>query len=102
MFEVRIYPVEYSVKNLKDLAKVDSESESWMYQSQVVEGLDVGKINRALDNLDNAKIRKKRTLYAKVYNEAMISQEPGKGISFTNMLLLLAHHKLIDDREALA
>ncbi|KAI0069618.1 hypothetical protein K474DRAFT_1063693 [Panus rudis PR-1116 ss-1] len=30
-----------------------------------------------------------------------MTHEPGKGISFTNMLLLLAHHKLIVDREAL-
>lgn len=77
------------------------EMDSWDNRSVVVDDLDVRKINRALDNMDNAKIRKRRTLYAKVYNEAMISQEPGKGISFTNMLLLLAHHKLIDDREAL-
>ena len=101
MFEVRIYPVEYRVNNLLGLAKVGPEMDSWDNRSFVVDDLDVGKINRALDSLDNAKIRKRRTLYAKVYNEAMISQEPGKGISFTNMLLLLAHHKLIDDREAL-
>ena len=68
---------------------------------QVVDGINLTKLNGILSGLDNNKIRKRRTLYARMYNEAMISQEPGKGISFTNMLLMLAHHKLIEDREAL-
>lgn len=61
----------------------------------------MSKLNRILGGIDNVKIRKRRTLFSRIYHEAMISQEPGKGISFTNMLLMLAHHKLIDDREAL-
>ena len=101
VFEVRIYPVEYSVTNLRESAKADADADSWMSTSQVFDGVDVGKLNRILNGLDSAKLRKRRTLYARVFNEAMISQEPGKGISFTNMLLMLAHHKLIDDREAL-
>lgn len=73
----------------------------YIWPPRVVEGVDLYKLNRSLAGIDNASIRKRRTLYSKVYHEAMISQEPGKGISFTGMLVLLAHHKLIDDREAL-
>lgn len=102
MFEVRIYPLELSVTNLLAMSQAGSEEDrSWNTRGAVVEGIDLYKLNKILDGLDNAKIRKRRTLYARMYNEAMISQEPGKGISFTNMLLMLAHHKLIDDREAL-
>lgn len=102
VFEVRIYPAEYSVKNLRALSQTDKDDEhSWTGSHVVVDGIDFVKLNRILSGLDNSKIRKRRTLYARMYNEAMISQEPGKGISFTNMLLMLAHHKLIDDREAL-
>ena len=39
-------------------------------------------------------------IYSRLYHEASISHH-GRGISFTDMLLLLAHHKLIVDREAL-
>lgn len=54
-----------------------------------------------LDGIDFSAIRKRRTTYSKLYHEALLTQESSKGISFTHMLLMLAHHKLIDDREAL-
>ena len=58
-------------------------------------------MERILNDIDYAEIRKRRTLYCRLFHEACISHEPGKGISFTDMLLLLAHHKLIVDGEAL-
>lgn len=97
VFEVRIYPSEFGVQQL--LSASQASSDSW--RSVVVDGIDVTKLNKLLGSVDNTKIRKRRAVYSKLYHEAMISQEPGKGISFTNMLLMLAHHKLIDDREAL-
>lgn len=68
---------------------------------KIVEGLDLNKTEAVLSNLDRAAIKRRKNLYNRLYHEARISAEPGKGISFTNMLLLLAHHKLIVDREAL-
>ncbi|KAI5121745.1 hypothetical protein M0805_009034 [Coniferiporia weirii] len=102
VFEVRIYPAEFSIKNLLSSAQATDTDYSWVSASKVVDGVDTAKLSKLLGGLDSTAIRKRRTLYARVYNEAMVSQEPGKGISFSNMLLLLAHHKLIDDREALA
>ena len=67
----------------------------------IIEGVDMLKLHTALVGLDATKIRKRRIIYSRLWNEAIISQEQGKGISFTNMLFMLAHHKLIDDREAL-
>ena len=61
----------------------------------------MNKLQANLNGIDRAAIKKRKNLYNHLYHEARISHEPGKGISFTNMLLLLAHHKLIDDREAL-
>jgi len=54
-----------------------------------------------LDGIDFAEVRRRKAVYARLYHEATISHEPGLGISFTNMLILLAHHKLIVDAEAL-
>jgi hypothetical protein len=63
--------------------------------------LDLGKLNDVLSRIDYSSIRKRRELYSRLYYEAIISQVPGRGISFTDMLLLLAHYKLIVDRDAL-
>ncbi|TDL23428.1 hypothetical protein BD410DRAFT_897507 [Rickenella mellea] len=100
VFEVRIYPTEYRVKNLMAAVAANDDTE-YMWPSKVSDGLDLNKLRKVLAGIDHASIRKRRSIYSKIYHEARITQEPGKGISFTGMLLMLAHHKLIDDREAL-
>ena len=64
-------------------------------------GLNIGRLTKIVQNIDGTSIRKRKAIYNKLYHEALVSQERGKGISFPNMLLMLAHYKLIDDREAL-
>lgn len=66
-----------------------------------MEGLDLDKLNNVLDGIDYATIRKRRAVYNRLYHEATIAHQQGRGISFTDMLLLLAHHKLIKDSDAL-
>ena len=68
---------------------------------KIIEGYDFNKVEGILGGIDRAAIKRRKNLYNRLYHEARISHEPGKGISFTNMLLPLAHHKLIVDREAL-
>jgi len=58
-------------------------------------------LGNLLNKIDHQETRKRRHIYNRLYHEALISAEPGKGISFTNMLLLLAHYKLIEDDTAL-
>ena len=76
-----------------------SSTSTWT--SNIVEGMDLDKLNATLSGIDRAAIKRRKNLYNRLYHEARISHEPGKGISFTNMLFLLAHHKLIVDRDAL-
>lgn len=63
--------------------------------------VDVGKLQQILSHVDYDKVRARRQVFARLYNEARISEEPGRGIGFTAMLLLIAHYKLIEDEEAL-
>lgn len=63
--------------------------------------MNLRKLNAALNKIDYTEIRRRRNLYSRLYHEANITHEQGKGISFTNMLMLLAHHKLIEDKDAL-
>ena len=99
VFEVRIHPVEYNISNIVEICKQPPGEEDWT--PRVVEGLDLNKLERILDGIDYAEVRKRKAVYIRLYHEAIISHEHGRGISFTNMLTLLAHHKLIVDAEAL-
>ncbi|KAH9849175.1 Ion transport protein-domain-containing protein [Lenzites betulinus] len=99
IFEVRIYPAEYSAHRIMSFSKDPQGRDSW--SEKIVEGYDFNKVEAILSSVDRAAIKRRKNLYNRLYHEARISHEPGKGISFTNMLLLLAHHKLIVDKEAL-
>lgn len=72
-----------------------------MTATGVKTAVDIGKVQEMISNVDYDKVRARRQTFARLYNEARISEEPGKGIGFTSMLLMLAHYKLIDDEEAL-
>lgn len=78
----------------------DPSSET-MRSSKSVDNAYLHQLNKVLNTIDYNAIRKRRALYSRLYHEASVSHQQGKGISFTNMLLMLAHHKLIVDREAL-
>jgi hypothetical protein len=93
IFEVRIYPAEFSVQNI--LAScTDTGTKS-------THGVNLGLLNATLSRIDYEAIRRRRKLFSRMYHEAILTHQRGKGISFTDMLLLLAHHKLIVDKEAL-
>ncbi|OCH86932.1 hypothetical protein OBBRIDRAFT_890152 [Obba rivulosa] len=100
IFEVRIYPADFSVPRIMTRCKASDKDDS-LWAPGIVEGFDLIKLNETLDHIDRDAIKRRKNLYNRLFHEARISCEPGKGISFTNMLLLLAHHRLIDDREAL-
>ena len=99
VFEVRIHPVEYKISNIVEICKQPPGEEDWA--PRVVDGVDLNKLERILDGIDYAEVRRRKAVYIRLYHEASISHEHGLGISFTDMLTLLAHHKLIVDAEAL-
>lgn len=100
IFEARIYPIEYSIPNIMAASRDSAESD-YAWPPKVVEGVDLNKLGKVLNGIDYTAIRRRRNLYSRLYHEASISHQQGRGISFTDMLLMLAHHKLIVDREAL-
>jgi hypothetical protein len=96
IFEVRIYPVEYSIPSI-----VLACRDNYPHNLSVVSGLNTGKVNQILRTIDSNVIRQRRAVYCRLFHEASIVNRHGKGISFTDMLFLLAHHKLIVDCDAL-
>lgn len=86
--------------------------------SQKTNSIDIRKLGDAISQIDQREISRRRATYIRLYHEAKITAESGKGISFTkyvplsfarvhsltlcvSMLLLLAHYKIIDDNLAL-
>lgn len=91
--------MEYRISNIVEICKDPLGEEAW--SPRVAHGLDLSKLERILDGINYAEVRRRKAIYIRLYHEASISHEQGLGISFTNMLTLLAHHKLIVDSEAL-
>ncbi|WVQ72778.1 hypothetical protein IAR50_002338 [Cryptococcus sp. DSM 104548] len=104
VFEVRPYPFDFSIPAIVQRSTTNS-TENASNQKFVVQGVkhavDVRRVAQQISQIDYRQVRERRHIYTKLYNEARISEEPGKGISFTAMLVLLAHYKLIDDEQAL-
>jgi voltage-dependent calcium channel len=98
IFEVRIYPAEFSVHNILASCTDTTDRKSGTTSSH---GVNLGLLNAALSRIDYKAIRRRRQLFSRLYHEAILTHQHGKGILFTDMLLLLAHHKLIVDKEAL-
>lgn len=106
IFEVRVYPPEYQVKNLVAASTTNEVSQrSPLPQldqlGEYSKGFSPEKLDTILSRVDSDLIRHQRQTYEHLYWEACVTDDYGKGISFTSMLLLLCHYKLIDDDQAL-
>lgn len=102
---MRPFPVEFGVHNIIRHSRPDRVDNNASSQSYVITGVkhavDVRRVAEQIAQIDYKQVRVRRQLFSRLYNEARISEEPGKGISFTAMLMMLAHYKLIDDESAL-
>ena len=99
-----MYPAEYSVANLLRASIPDPVANS-SGRLFVVRGakraVDVRRVEHLISQIDYKQVRERRQLFARLFHEARLSEEPGRGISFTAMLMMLSHNKLIDDEKAL-
>ncbi|WWC70741.1 uncharacterized protein I206_104692 [Kwoniella pini CBS 10737] len=103
-FEVRTYPIEHSIPNMIRNAlpdPVDNASGRSFVVTGVKRAVDLRRLEDQISQIDYRKVRERRLLFARLYSEAKISEENGRGISFTSMLMMLSHYKLIDDEKAL-
>ncbi|CAH7684043.1 Ion transport protein-domain-containing protein [Phakopsora pachyrhizi] len=122
-FEVNVYPEELKVREMirscfKSAAEAsysfregDRKSrKSWTggylredERPGSYEVLDIVELNRRLKSVDWNEIQKRKRLYEELYQEAKMIE--GKrligGISFNEMMLLVAHYKLINDDQAM-
>ncbi|KAI1137981.1 Ion transport protein-domain-containing protein [Hypoxylon sp. FL0543] len=103
IFEMRIYDAEDSVHQILEDVRDDETS---MRHSSIATGSNLGgvniqRLNERLDQIDVQKVRDRRRRFNIFYEEVMVSADPIQGISFTTVLMIMAHYKIISDSKSL-
>ena len=102
VFEMRIYDGDFSVRSLIEDCSVPRRlSELPVAGHEPAPEIDIEKLNRRLAELPVAEIRRRRQRMNTFYEEVLVSSDPDKGISFTSLLMILAHYKVINDNKSL-
>ncbi|KAG2214396.1 hypothetical protein INT47_000952 [Mucor saturninus] len=89
IFTVRIFEPEYSYKNLVKECSTNTVNEEAGHH------LDMHALNEKLNQLDKREIHAKRHDLEKIYWETALVESTARGVSFNQMLLMLAQRKLI-------
>lgn len=97
IFNVRVFEPEFSIKSLVSECSSDTNVVSDDVYSH---RLDLAALNQKLNMLDKREIHKRRHDLEKIYWETALV-ETTRGVSFNQMLLMLAQRKLIIPENAL-
>ena len=98
---MRIYNDSQSVPYILELCKNDNlATKSTNRDPTDISHIELDVLSRYINRFPAAEIRDRRRNYNILYEEAMMSASE-RGISFTAMLLMVAHYKFIDENKAL-
>ncbi|CAG8488519.1 6193_t:CDS:10 [Ambispora gerdemannii] len=117
-FDVKIYDDNYQIPTLlknslktedgSNVGMLGSTSSSKRHGGDTLSShtIDIDRLQKNLTDLNVSKVHERRRIYNCLYQEALLSVEKDskdneKGISFANMLIMLAHYKLVDDDKSL-
>ncbi|KAF3939441.1 hypothetical protein ABW19_dt0202920 [Dactylella cylindrospora] len=95
VFEMRIHDEPHTVKSILKECKVDPATD------RLGIGVDLKALNRRIAAIPVWKIRRQRHTYTRFVEECLVAADKERGISFTTVLLTLAHYKLIVDNKSL-
>lgn len=100
---MRIYDGDFTVGSLIEECSTAPRKSSGLPVSGLKETveIDIKKLNRRLAELPIAEIRRRRQRMNTFYEEVIVSSDPDRGIQFTSLLMILAHHKVINDNKSL-
>jgi voltage-dependent calcium channel len=103
VFAMRIYDEEDSVRRILEDCQINApgpRGNSVASASQVT-GIDLKALNERIAQIDAKKVRQRRHRFNIFYEEVMVSADPDRGISFTTILMILAHYNVISDNKSL-
>lgn len=100
---MRIYEGEHTVRNILKDCRRDAGSTGGILgnDSNVMDGVDLGRLAKRIFQIPVHEIRRRRHRYKMFYEEVLVSADPDRGISFTSVLMILAHYKVINDSKSL-
>ncbi|CAZ82135.1 unnamed protein product [Tuber melanosporum] len=101
IFAMRVYEEPFTVPDILDDCRVDPQSHSSGTTRGIIEGVDLEALNRRVAMIPIHKIRRQRHIYTLFYEECLVSADKEYGVSFTSVLLILAHYKIINDNRSL-
>ncbi|KAI8983763.1 Ion transport protein-domain-containing protein [Pilobolus umbonatus] len=96
IFTVRVFGPEYSYRNL-----VKTCNDGSLTTGKYSHHIDIELLNQKLSELDKTELHKRRRDLEKIYWETALIESTTKGVSFNQMLLMLAQRKLIIPENAL-
>ncbi|KAI9674671.1 MAG: calcium channel protein [Caeruleum heppii] len=102
VFEMRIYYGEHTVGAILDECRTDPVMARHSgQQAGMADGVDLAKLARRISQIPVDEIRRRRRMLNVFYEEVRVSADPDRGISFTSVLMILAHYKVISDSKSL-
>ncbi|KAG8989351.1 hypothetical protein FRB94_001455 [Tulasnella sp. JGI-2019a] len=90
--QVRIYPPEFSTPIIK------AKCQAFMVPPNVDSGkvestIHLERLAAMIERIDYQRVKIKKLQYNRIFQDATVNIEPGKGISYTNMMLVLSRYR---------
>ncbi|KAI9851648.1 MAG: calcium channel protein [Thelocarpon superellum] len=103
IFEMRIYDGDYTVGSILEDCRQDAGMGRAVppHSRTMVDGVDLNKLRARIAQIPVAEVRRRRRKLNVFYEEVMVSADPDRGISFTSVLMILAHYNVIKDTKSL-
>ncbi|KAI9775641.1 MAG: calcium channel protein [Geoglossum umbratile] len=104
VFEMRIYDGEFTVGRILEDCRVDQSTVTRRNTDPmpgVVDGVSLTALRRRLSQIPVHEIRRRRKKFNIFFEEVLVSADPDRGISFTSVLMILAHYNVISDSKSL-
>ncbi|KAH0551448.1 hypothetical protein GP486_007337 [Trichoglossum hirsutum] len=103
-FEMRIYDGEFTVGRILEDCRVDPATAARRNTDSapgIVDGVNLVALRRRLSQIPVHEIRRRRKKFNIFFEEVLVSADPDRGISFTSVLMILAHYNVISDNKSL-
>ncbi|KAL7269076.1 calcium channel protein [Rhizina undulata] len=100
VFAMRIYEEPFTVPSILAEVRVDPAKGKGV-SGRVFDGIDLDALDRRIAAIPVTKIRRQRHIFTLFYEECLVSADKEYGVSFTSVLLILAHYKIINDNKSL-
>jgi hypothetical protein len=101
IFQMRIYSEENSVRRIIEDITSEPTTGRIMSISSNSGGINIKALNKRLAQIDGAEVRRSRARYNLFFQEVMVSADVDRGVSFTTVLMILAHYNVISDNKSL-